>query len=64
MQESIEANWKRIEALQNQLKSHNSEQEKAVEEILQLQNETKEMMSKVFESNRQMEFLLRQSALS
>ena len=56
MKESIEANWKRIELLQNQLKNHYTEQEKKIQEIHDLQNQTRQMIDKVFESNCQTEF--------
>lgn len=64
MQDTIEAHWKRIEALQTQLKNNQTIDQSVLEEITLLQAETKEMMNTVFQQNQQLEFIARQATLS
>ena len=64
MNQEIEEKWKQIETLQSQLKLQDQVSAQKLEEITQLQAETKEMMDKIIESNKQFEFQLRQKMLS
>lgn len=64
MQEQIENHWKRIETLQKQLKNSETVDNTVLDQITQLQAETKVMMDTVFNSNKQLEFMARQAMLS
>jgi len=59
MNQEIEEKWKQIETLQSQLKLQDQVSAQKLEEITQLQAETKEMMDKIIESNKQFENLSR-----
>lgn len=64
MNQEIEKKWKQIETIQAQLKMQDHVSEQKLQEIMELQAETKEMMDKIIESNKQFEFQLRQKMLS
>jgi len=59
MNQEIEEKWKQIETLQSQLKLQDQVSAQKLEEITQLQAETKEMMDKIIESNKQFENMSR-----
>ncbi len=50
MNQEIEKKWKQIETIQAQLKMQDHVSEQKLQEIMELQAETKEMMDKIIES--------------